>query len=353
MRILIVEDELLNLQSLMHKINNFTGEDAELFPCDHPRAAIAAADKHDFDLALIDIQLPGMSGIELARVLKSRQVAMRIAFTTGHNDYASEAFDVGAIDYLLKPIIPDRLNRLLARVQNEKQETGKRRAKENNRLDTESVNMIAGVKPVINLFGRFTVYAGAEPLRWKRSKSAELFAYLLIHMGRPLSKYQISEDLWPDLPEDKSLVNLQTAIYQLRKDLSVFDRSQIKIEYADNNYRLVTADCEIDLLEFEQAFVIAQKAMLEQKKYLPRQIEEGFAKAVRLYREPLLSREGWSWSHVYQVEQEYKYVEALRYLISDACLRGDKISMRGYLKKLAIAYGESDLSFEEFLQLCE
>lgn len=353
MRILIVEDELLNLQSLMHKINVFTGDSAELFPCDHPRAAVAAADQHDFDLALIDIQLPGMSGIELARVLKSRQEAMRIAFTTGHNDYASEAFDVGAIDYLLKPILPDRLNRLLMRVQNEKQETGKRSVQNNSNEDIGSDTMITGVRPVINLFGRFAVYAGTEPLRWKRIKSAELFAYLLVHMDRPVSKYQISEALWPELPEDKSLVNLQTAIYQLRKNLSVFDRSQIKIEYADNNYRLVAVGCEIDLLDFEQAFVIAQAAMLDQKKYMPRQIEECFAKAVRLYQEPLLERENWTWVHSFKVEIEHKYVEALRYLISDACLRGDKLSMRGYLQKLAAAYGDPDLSFEDFLQLCE
>lgn len=58
-----------------------------------------------FDLCILDIEMPGVNGIELARQLKGKPVI----FTTAYKDYASEAFDIDAIDYIIKPIKPERL----------------------------------------------------------------------------------------------------------------------------------------------------------------------------------------------------------------------------------------------------
>lgn len=68
--------------------------------------AVALADQHKPDIAFLDIRMPGMGGIEAARQLYDR---CHIVFATAYDRYALDAFEQGAIDYLLKPVTADRL----------------------------------------------------------------------------------------------------------------------------------------------------------------------------------------------------------------------------------------------------
>lgn len=66
----------------------------------------------------LDIQMPEMDGIQTARMLRSRLKGLNIVFTTAHEDYAIEAFELNAVDYLLKPFSYLRLNETLERIRN-------------------------------------------------------------------------------------------------------------------------------------------------------------------------------------------------------------------------------------------
>jgi DNA-binding LytR/AlgR family response regulator len=68
------------------------------------------------DLVFLDIQMPGLNGLELARRLCAGGAAPRVVFTTAHEQYALQAFDSEAFDYLLKPIRLERLQRTVARL---------------------------------------------------------------------------------------------------------------------------------------------------------------------------------------------------------------------------------------------
>ena len=70
----------------------------------------------DIDAVFLDINMPGLSGIELAGVLAELLPAAGMVFVTAHDDKAVAAFDVGAVDYLLKPIREDRLDEAVRRV---------------------------------------------------------------------------------------------------------------------------------------------------------------------------------------------------------------------------------------------
>jgi len=59
----------------------------------------------NFDLCILDIEMPGISGIQLAGMLKGKQVI----FTTAYKEFATDAFDLDAVDYIIKPIKPERL----------------------------------------------------------------------------------------------------------------------------------------------------------------------------------------------------------------------------------------------------
>lgn len=73
----------------------------------------------DYDAVFLDIQMPGMSGIELARQLLARERHPRVIFTTAYPQYAVDAFGVGAVDYLLKPFDEERLAKAVGRLQGE------------------------------------------------------------------------------------------------------------------------------------------------------------------------------------------------------------------------------------------
>lgn len=73
-----------------------------------PEKALAEKDHIGFDIGFIDIEMPGMSGIELARALQKP-----VIFTTAYKEYAVEAFDLDALDYLVKPINDTRLRQAL------------------------------------------------------------------------------------------------------------------------------------------------------------------------------------------------------------------------------------------------
>jgi DNA-binding LytR/AlgR family response regulator len=76
--------------------------------------------EHEPNLVLLDIRMPGLSGIEVARRIGK---AAHIIFITAYDQYAIEAFDAGAIDYVLKPVQEDRLRKALDRVQEKLQAT--------------------------------------------------------------------------------------------------------------------------------------------------------------------------------------------------------------------------------------
>jgi DNA-binding LytR/AlgR family response regulator len=66
---------------------------------------LAGINEIEFDLCILDIEIPGFNGLQLAALLDGKPVI----FTTAYSEYAAEAFDVDAIDYILKPVKPDRL----------------------------------------------------------------------------------------------------------------------------------------------------------------------------------------------------------------------------------------------------
>jgi DNA-binding LytR/AlgR family response regulator len=69
------------------------------------------------NIAFLDIRMPGLTGIQVARQVVESEAAPRIVFVTAYDEYAIEAFDARAIDYLLKPLKTERLNETIARLQ--------------------------------------------------------------------------------------------------------------------------------------------------------------------------------------------------------------------------------------------
>lgn len=81
---------------------------------DDPNKFLEAINYLDFNTCILDIQMPGISGLEVATHLKEKL----IIFTTAHKEFAAEAFDVNAIDYIRKPIQKDRFEKAISKALN-------------------------------------------------------------------------------------------------------------------------------------------------------------------------------------------------------------------------------------------
>ena len=82
--------------------------------CEHGPAAVEAIDAHGPDIAFLDIRMPGLSGLDVARAASGR---CHVVFTTAYDSHAIEAFEAGAVDYLLKPVSAARLAQAVHRLQ--------------------------------------------------------------------------------------------------------------------------------------------------------------------------------------------------------------------------------------------
>jgi len=108
MKILIVDDEAparARLRRVLEELDDceVSGEAA------NGREALQLAASLQPDILLLDIRMPGMDGLEAARHLQSLEQPPAVIFTTAYNDYAVQAFDAHAVDYLLKPVRRERL----------------------------------------------------------------------------------------------------------------------------------------------------------------------------------------------------------------------------------------------------
>lgn len=117
---LIAEDEALPRQDLMDHLANLWPEAICVSVCANGLEAMAAFETYKPNVAFLDIRMPGLSGIEVAKIIQEKNAANHasclIVFATAYEQHAVEAFEQHAIDYLLKPVRQDRLQDTVIRL---------------------------------------------------------------------------------------------------------------------------------------------------------------------------------------------------------------------------------------------
>ena len=115
LRAVVVDDEQLAREDLCFLLEQLGGIDV-VGQAGNGVEGLAAIETMAPDVVFLDVQMPGMSGFELARRLLEKESPSHIVFVTAYDQYAIEAFEVNAVDYLLKPIEQSRLEQALHRV---------------------------------------------------------------------------------------------------------------------------------------------------------------------------------------------------------------------------------------------
>ena len=180
MIVIAVDDEELMLHALVRAINA-SPDVKEVVKFSNSEKALNYVEENPIDVAFLDINMRGMGGIALAEKIIKLRPNSKIVFCTGYEEYAIPAFKLHASGYLMKPISAED-------VQNE-------------------IDNIKGVRKKeklleVKCFGNFEIYVKGEVLSFKRSRTKELFAFLVDRNGAGITIKQIYPVLFPDDTDD-------------------------------------------------------------------------------------------------------------------------------------------------------
>ena len=185
MKVICVDDERLLMEDTVALCR-------ELDQVDEATGFTRAADalhwleRERADVALLDIDMPGMNGIELAAAIREKWPDTAIIFLTGYSQYALDAFDVHASAYLLKPVRKDRLAAEIAYAA-----AGPRR-RQTSRVAAQT-------------FGNFDLLVDGKPVAFRQAKCKELLAYLIDRHGASVTRREAFAILWEDRQYDRSM----------------------------------------------------------------------------------------------------------------------------------------------------
>lgn len=225
MNIIAVDDERLVLEDMEDICTKF-GEVDEFHAFSNPTDALEFVAVNDkVDVAFLDIEMPVMTGLELAKRLTRIRPEIKIIFVTGFKDYAFEAFGVNAIGYVLKPFSAEMVKRELLKVKPVFKEDEK-----------------PGV--FIKTFGYFDVFVEDKPVYFSSSKSKELLALLVDRRGGSVSTENAITVLWPERNYDETVQSLfRKVLKSLRVALSDAGISDVLIDVRNQR--------SVDMSKFE------------------------------------------------------------------------------------------------------
>jgi two-component system, LytTR family, response regulator len=126
LRIVLADDERPARRFLAHMLEACAGVEV-VGEAANGKEALALIEQTRPDLALLDLQMPELGGLDVARLLRTG-AAPHIAFVTAYDEFAVDAFELNAVDYLLKPVERERLDATLARVRSRLRETASHKA---------------------------------------------------------------------------------------------------------------------------------------------------------------------------------------------------------------------------------
>ena len=151
-RAVVAEDEALLREDLIARLADAWPELEIVAVCEDGGSALEAIGESKPEVAFLDIRMPGLTGLEVAAAAQEASPATQILFVTAYNQYAIEAFDRGAIDYLLKPLSPDRLAATVKRVR--------------QRIEAGTVDTSALAQALESLRAKLPAAPRAEPIAW-------------------------------------------------------------------------------------------------------------------------------------------------------------------------------------------
>ena len=200
MRVICVDDEPLVLQDVLEQCRSIPEvKEADGFLCGEQ--ALEWLADHEADVALLDIDMPGMDGIELAIRIRKMKPETAVIFLTAYSEYAVQAFSLHASGYLLKPVDREKLADEFAHARSIAIRPEKARIE-------------------VRTFGGFDLFVDGQQVTFRKAKCKELLAFLVDRQGATVTRAEAFSALWENRAYDRPMQKqFDTVIRLLRETL--------------------------------------------------------------------------------------------------------------------------------------
>ena len=328
-RAVLIDDEELTLQYMTSKLTKL-GTINVVKTFTNAQDFLSEMKLLHFDVVFLDIEMPEMNGLELATLIQEWNPTIYIVFVTAHRDYAIQAFDLGTIDYLVKPILISRLEKTIERIQTHIQPSAQR----------ASLAQSATPALEVRCFDEFVAYHHDEPVKWKTAKTKELFAFFITHLHTYVNRDTIIDLLWPGHDYNKAKIQLHTSISHLRKTLDSLGYPQA-LTFSNQSYALELANFQCDAIELEQI-------MDHHPTITPNNIQ-AFEQTVQQYSGSYMERNGYEWATIKAQSIHQKLLQLLQKIIDYFASHKDLVKKQHYLHMLLTHNPYSDYALQQLL----
>ena len=230
MRILIVDDVAFLRDELRETMERVSPNN-EYCEADNFDSAVKLLKEKHFDIAFLDIQMPGKNGLQIAEKAKQVSPSTKIVMVTAYSEYAVDAFKLFVSGYLLKPVNDKDLKAVLDHLRNP--------------VQSLSVNRLK-----VKCFGNFEVFYEGNPCKFKRTKEKELLAYLITLKGASANRNEICANLYEDAPTERAHTNFRQVFSALKKDLSRIGYENVLVHNSNNAYAVDTSLLDCDYYDY-------------------------------------------------------------------------------------------------------
>jgi two-component system LytT family response regulator len=225
LRCIIVEDEYPAREELKYFINNYSSiEITEEF--DDSLKALKFLENNKVDLIFLDINIPNLDGMSLGKIINKFEDKPDIVFITAYKEYALEAFEIQAVDYILKPYSEDRIINTLKRLEkkfNEKQEK-----RENNGVVKSKITLWKDGKMIV---------VNVNDIYYCETKERETLVYT--EDGEYVANMNITSFL-KELPQERFFRSHRSYIINI-------DKVEEIIPWFNNTYNVKLKDLEVEI----------------------------------------------------------------------------------------------------------
>ena len=228
MRILLVDDEELQLLRLTEAVKKAMPNESGFLSYTNPVLAWEENKETPVDIAFLDVDMPVINGILLAKKLKTVNPQVNVIFVTAYNEYALDAYKLHASGYVTKPVNLEKIQEEL-----------------------DGLRYPVELKPTkklqVKCFGNFEVFASGVPVKFSRKKSKELFAYLIDREGAAVNVNELNAVLWE---EDKKSYS-RNLIADIQASLKAVGAEDVFIKRRNECF-IVPAKIDCDAYEYRK-----------------------------------------------------------------------------------------------------
>jgi len=236
-----------------------------------------------------------MNGLQVAAQILAHKDDTAIVFVTAFRHYAVEAFDIRALDYLLKPLLQEKVDRAVSRII--------------ERQSPTTVTISNAGSGVVLCFGTVEVFSNLSnyPIKWRTTKVEEMFYYLLYNRETAVPKSKLIDILW----DDDKLYNVDS---KLHTTMSILKKAlkeahlDIVITFSSGAYRMNLGEsisCDVDTL----------KTFIDRNLTVTEKTIEEFQQVAVLYRGDFFQNKDYRWCIGERIQLQRSYLDLIKKMV--------------------------------------